>query len=224
MEFQGYEFFIEGAPDYALLTVKLPANETVKVEAAAMAAMDTNLKMKTKMGGGFKRFLSGESLFINEFTAQGAGGEIKIAPPSPGDVQHVYLDGQTPVYLQNSAYVASSPSVELDTKFAGLKGFFSGTGLFLVNCKGTGDLWFSSYGALIEIDIDGDYVIDNNHIVAFTGDLDYKVTPLGGMKSFFFSGEALVCKFSGKGKVWVQSRAVAPLLSWVYPFRPASKD
>ena len=40
------------------------------------------------------------------------------------------------------------------------------------------------------------------------------------MKSLFFSGEGLVCRFSGKGKLWIQTRsldsflgAIAPMLS-----------
>ena len=48
----GFKFIIEGQPDYAMLTVQLPAGETVKVEASAMATMDTNIKMKTKAKGG----------------------------------------------------------------------------------------------------------------------------------------------------------------------------
>ena len=105
-----------------------------------------------------------------------------------------------------------------------MKGFFSNEGLFLIKCSGQGDLWFNTYGALIEIDVDGSYVVDNGHIVAFTEGLDYSVNSIGGMKSLFFSGEGLVCRFQGKGKVWVQTRQVSPFLWWVYPFRPVKQD
>ena len=40
------------------------------------------------------------------------------------------------------------------------------------------------------------------------------------MKSLFFSGEGLVCRFSGQGKVWIQTRQVPAFGWWVYPFRP----
>ena len=216
----GLKFTISGAPDYAFVTVQVPAGQTIKVEASAMATMDTHLVMKTRMRGGLGRFVTGESIFINEFTAQGGPGEIGIAPGAPGDLRHIHLDDKT-IYLQNSAYVASSSGVTVESKWQGLvKGFFSGENLFLIRCQGRGDLWFSSYGGIIEIDVDGDYVVDTGNIVAFTDGLVYKVAKVGGYKSLFFSGEGFVCRFSGKGKVWIQTRKVGALSSWVWPFRP----
>lgn len=218
-DFSEFKYQIDSKPDFSFLTVEIPANQTLKVEASAMASMDVNINMKTKLKGGFGRFLTGESLFINDFTAEGGPGEIKIAPGPPGDMDHVYLEDDV-IYLQNSAYVASSPEIAVETKWQGLmKGFFSGESLFLIRCSGKGDLWFNTYGAMFEVDVTGDYVVDTGHIVAFTSGLDYQVTSVGGYKSLFFSGEGLVCRFSGHGKVWVQTRKVPALSSWIYPFR-----
>lgn len=218
----GLDYTIEGRPDYSYLTVQIPADETLKVEASAMATMDTNIKMKTRLKGGFKRFLSGESLFINEFTAEKGRGEIGIAPGPPGDLMHQYLDGDT-LFLQNSAYVASTMGLELETKWQGMvKGFFSGESLFLIRCSGVGDLWFNTYGAIIEIDVASDYVVDTGNIVAFTDGLDYNITKVGGYKSLFFSGEGFVCRFSGKGKVWIQTRSASAFTSWAHYFRPVA--
>lgn len=219
----GFRFRIDGRPDYAFLTVELGANQTLKVEASAMATMDTNLRMKTRLKGGLGRFLTGESLFVNEFTAENVPGEISIAPGAPGDLAHVYLRGET-IFLQNSAFVACDPAVNLETKWQGLtKGFFSGESFFLVRASGQGDLWFNTYGGLIELDVDGDYVVDTGNIVAFTDGLDYSIGKVGGYKSLFFSGEGLVCRFNGKGKVWVQTRAASAFVSWAHWFRPVQK-
>ncbi len=220
-EFKGLPFKFDCKPDFGYLTINVPAGKMVKVEAAAMAGMDTNMEMKTKLKGGFKRFLSGESLFINEFTAKNGNAEIQIAPASPGDIDHVYLDNES-IFLQNSAFVASGSEIDVQTKWQGLtKGFFSGENLFLIKCTGTGDVWFNSYGGIIPIDVDGSYVVDTGHIVAFTDGLDYSVSMVGGYKSLFFSGEGLVCRFSGTGRVWIQTRKLQPFLSWLFPFRPA---
>lgn len=219
----GYAFRIEGRPDFSFLTVTVPANQKIKVEASAMATMDTHLEMKTRMRGGLGRLMTGESIFINEFTAAGGPGEIGIAPAAPGDMGHVFLNDDT-IYLQNSAFVAAGPEVEVESKWQGLtKGFFSGESLFLIRAKGQGDLWFNTYGAMIEIDVKGDYVVDTGNIVAFTDGLDYKVSKVGGYKSLFFSGEGFVCRFSGEGKVWIQTRGVDAFLSWLHPYRPAPK-
>ncbi|BDD07084.1 TIGR00266 family protein (plasmid) [Aureibacter tunicatorum] len=217
---QGLDFDIQCRPDYSFLTVKIPSQQTLRVEASAMATMDTNINMKTKMKGGLGRLLTGESLFINEFTAQNGSGEIGIAPASAGDMEHVYLDGES-IYLQNSAFVASSMDVKTETKFQGLsKTFFSGEGMFLIKCSGQGDLWFNSYGGIIPIDVNGGYVVDTGHIVGFTEGLEYDITKVGGYKSLFFSGEGFVCRFRGQGKVWIQTRKVMPFAYWLHPFRP----
>ena len=217
-----FQYNIDCKPDFAFLTVAVPEGETIKVEASAMATMDTTLKMKTKMKGGFGRFLTGESLFINEFSAEYGPGEIQIAPGSPGDMDHIYMQGQT-VFLQNSAYVASGMNVELQTKWQGfMKGFFSGESMFLIRASGQGDLWFNTYGAMIKIEVCGDYVVDTGHIVAFTEGLDYNITRVGGYKSLFLSGEGLVCRFSGQGSVWIQTRQLPAYLNWINRFRPVS--
>jgi len=219
-----YTFSVDCKPDFSLLTVQVPAGRTLRVEASAMATMDTNLVMKTKMKGGLGRFLTGENIFINDFTAEGGAGEITIAPGPPGDLEHVYLDNQT-IYLQNSAYVASTPEVAVESKWQGLmKGFFSGENLFLIRCSGTGDLWFNTFGAMIEVDVAGDYVVDTGHIVAFTEGLNYDISMVGGYKSLFFSGEGLVCRFSGHGKVWIQTRKVGSFVGWVRPYRPVKSN
>ncbi len=222
--FSGLTYKIEARPDFSFLTVKLPANQMLKVEASAMATMDTNLVMKTKMKGGFSRLLSGESIFLNEYTAQAGAGEIGIAPATPGDLVHRYLKGET-LYLQNSAFLASTPNITIDTKWQGLtKGFFSGENLFLIRASGEGDLWFNSYGAIIEIDVTDGYVVDTGNIVAFTEGLEYSVSKVGGYKSLFFSGEGFVCRFKGKGKLWIQTRSVGAFTGWAQVYRPVKSS
>ncbi len=215
-----YRFDISHKPDYSFLTVEIPSGQTLKVEASAMATMDTNIQMKTKFKGGLGRFITGESIFINEFTAQNGSGEMTIAPSAPGDMEHVYLNHET-IFLQNKAFVAADPALQIETKWQGLvRGFFSGESLFLIKVSGLGDLWFNSYGGIIPIDVKDAYVVDTGHIVAFTEGLTYTVNRIGGYKSLFFSGEGFVCRFSGEGRVWIQTRKIQPLLSFLHPFRP----
>ena len=220
-EKKGFNFKMECKPDYGFVTVNIPSGQKLKVEAAAMATMETNIERKSKLKGGLSRFLTGESLFINEFTALNGAGDIQLAPPCPGDVEHVYLNNES-IYLQNSAFLASDFNINIETKFQGLmKGFFSGESFFLIKCSGTGDLWFNSFGGIIEIEVEDGYVVDTGHIVAFTENLTYDISRVGGYKSLFFSGEGLVCRFSGKGKVWIQTRKVNTFIGWVNPFRPS---
>jgi len=219
-----FDYRIDCQPDFSFLTVQLPPGKLLKVEASGMATMDTNIRMKTRMRGGLSRLLTGESLFINEFTAEHGTGEIGIAPGPPGDLAHVYLDNEV-IYLQNSAFVASGGGVAVESKWQGLvKGFFSGESLFLIRCSGKGDLWFNTFGAMIELPVSDEYVVDTGHIVAFTEGLEYQVSRLGGYKSLFLSGEGFVCRFRGQGRLWIQTRQVPAFARFLYPYRPQKNN
>ncbi len=219
-EFAGLKYKIEGRPDFAFLTVDLPANSQLQVEAGAMATLDPHLEMTTRFKGGLSRLLTGESLFINHYSAP-AAGQIGIAPACPGDLMHRYLTGE-PLFLQNNAFVAASEGVQIESKWQGLvKGLFSGEGLFLLRASGQGDLWFNSYGAIIEIPVDKGFVVDTQNIVAFTAGLSYEIGKVGGYKSLFLSGEGLVARFSGSGTLWIQTRNSRAFTHWAQAFRPA---
>ncbi|HAT12801.1 MAG TPA: TIGR00266 family protein [Microcoleaceae bacterium UBA11344] len=222
------DYTIEHSPSYASLRLDLKKNATVFVESGAMAAMDSCIKMKSKVPGGLMkgigRMLGGESLFVSEFTATGKPGQLFVSPGVPGDIQHYYLNGNS-LIVQSSGFVASSPTVTIDTKFQGFKGFFSGESLFLIKASGSGDFWFSSYGAIVEIPVDGDYVVDTGYIVAFEDTLNYHVEIMGGLsfknlKTGILGGEGLVCRFQGQGRLWIQSRNLLPLLNFLNSFRP----
>ena len=225
-------FKIEHSPSYASLVLNLQPNETVVVEAGAMAAMDSNIEMKSKMRGGLMkgvgRMVSGESLFLSEFTAKGEPGQLFVSPGVPGDIKHYRLEGNS-LIIQSAGFVASSPTVEIDTQFQGFKGFFSGESLFFIKATGRGDIWFSSYGAIVEIPVLGDYVVDSGYIVAFEQTLDYQPEVIGGLSyknlmTGVLGGEGLVCRFTGNGRLWVQSRNLAPLLNFLNPFRPVQSS
>ncbi|NEO29162.1 MAG: TIGR00266 family protein [Symploca sp. SIO3C6] len=223
---------IEHSPAYASLILNLQENQTVFIESGAMAAMDSSIKMKSKVRGGFSkglgRIFSGESFFVSEFTTKSKPGQIYVSPGVPGDIQHYYLSGNG-LMVQSSGFVACSPGVEIDTKFQGFKGFFSGESLFLLRATGEGDFWFSSYGAIVEIKVTGEYVVDTSYIVAFEDTLNYNVEMLGGLsfkglRTGILGGEGLVCRFSGQGNLWVQSRNLYGLINFLNPFRPTKSN
>ena len=215
-------------PDFAAVRVLFdqPGEELV-VESAAMLGRDSAVRLETGFQGGLlaaakRKLLGGESLFTNRFTATASGQTLWLAPAVEGDVEVVELNGQTPMFLASGAFLAAAPTVQLDTQWQGARGFFTGAGLFLLSATGVGPLFFSSYGGIHAIDVGpAGYVCDTGHVVAFTAGLSYRVTKLGGIKSLFFSGEGLVCQFSGHGRLWVSTRNPGSLVSFVHPFRPA---
>jgi uncharacterized protein (TIGR00266 family) len=220
------KYDILDSPDFAMLQLVLDAGEVVVAESGAMVAKDSQIDISTSMRGGLlgaakRKFLGGESLFQNTFTSRGAGQRLFLSAAAEGDLKARQLAAGESFFLQSGAYVAhSGPELVMDTKFGGLKSFFSGVGFFMLRIQGPGTVFYGSYGALHEVDVGPEgYTVDTAHIVAFTERLDYSVRAFGGFKGLFFSGEGLVCDFSGSGKVWVQTRNAAGLAAFLHPFR-----
>jgi len=188
-------------------------------------ARDGGIEMKTQMQGGLmaaakRKVLGGESLFQNTFTATAPSQSLWLAPNAEGDVMALEMNGTYEVMLNSGAFLASVPSVTLDTKWGGAKGFFSGTGFFLLKCAGHGPLFFASYGGIHAVDVGPQgYICDTSHVVGFTSGLNYNVNKVGGLKSLFFSGEGLVCNFHGQGRLWMSTRDASSLAAFVHPFR-----
>jgi len=211
-------FDVQYRPSYALALVQLEAGETVVAESGSMVSKDTHVKVETRAGkkgdgvlgglmSGFKRMVAGESFFQNRFTAHDRAGEVTFAPTLTGDIVVHTLESRDELYMQSTAFLCSEESVQLDTKWGGAKTFFGGEGLVMLRATGQGALAFNAFGGVTVIDVDGSYTVDTGHIVAFEGTLSFRVGRFaGGWRQFIFGGEGLVCHFSGKGKLWIQSR------------------
>ena len=214
-------------PDFTMVQATFDGpGEQFVLEASAMVAKDSGVQMQTNMRGGLgaalkRAALGGESFFQNTFTSSAAGERLFFAPGPEGDVERLDLNGQFGLMLQSGAFLGSAPSVTMDTKWGGAKGFFSSAGAVLLNCTGQGPVFFASYGGLHAVDVGpAGYIVDNSHVIAFTSGLNYQVERVGGMKSMLFSGEGLVCRFQGQGRLWLATRNVSSLVSFLDPYRP----
>ena len=221
---------IRYSPSFAIGVITLPPGGEVKAEAGAMTSMTGGVEIETRAQGGVlaglkRSVLGGESFFINTFRAP-SGGELMVAPTLPGDIVHLPVGNATAMMVQSGSWLASDPDVKVDTKWGGARTFFSGEGLFLLRCTGSGDMIVSSYGAIERRALHAGEVlkIDTGHIVAFEESLGYSVNKVGGWKSTLLSGEGLVATFTGPGVVWLQTRSPADLLGWLIPQLPTQRD
>ena len=221
------EYTIESRPSYSLLEATLGNGETIVAESGAMTWMSGDIRMSTSMRGGVlsglgRSVLGGESFFQNTFQAAGAGGIVGLAPGQPGDIVAHEMTRGAELYLEKSAYLASQEGVNINTDFQGLSGLFN-EGLFILRASGSGMLFFNAYGDVEEVEVDGAYRVDNGHAVAWEPTLDYQIIRGGrSIRSFLFSDQ-LILRFTGHGKLWVQSRNPRSLASWVFPFRPQAR-
>jgi uncharacterized protein (TIGR00266 family) len=224
-----YEFLNPGP--FVMLKVRLEMGETIKAESGAMVAMSDTIDVEGKMEGGFfkalGRKLAGESFFFQTLAARRGAGDVFLAHGIPGELFAIPLNGETNYVLQKDGFFAATEEVEISTKTQNLtKGLFSGEGFFVLKASGAGLLFVSSYGAIHPIDLaEGqEFIIDNAHLVAWPEGVDYKIQKAAsGWISSLTSGEGLVCRFRGPGRVLIQTRNPSAFGSWVRKFIP-SKD
>ena len=140
-------------PSYSLAEITLNSGESVIVEPGAMAWMDTTIKPKTEMKGGFfagiTRKFAGESFFLNTYTAEGGSGTIGIAPSYSGDIIVKELNDET-LYMERGAYLCHVGNIQTSATWEGFAGTFA-EGMFGLRVSGTGFLFFGYYGDIQEI-------------------------------------------------------------------------
>jgi len=221
---------IRFSPSLAMAVVAIPAGGEIKAEAGAMTSMSGGVEIETKAQGGVmaglkRSVLGGESFFINTFRAP-QGGELTVSPTLPGDIVHMPVEASKALMVQSGSWLASETGVQVDTKWGGAKTFFSGEGLFLLRCSGSGDMLVSSYGAIEQHQLGAGEVlkIDTGHIVAFEEGIGYEVNKVGGWKSTLLSGEGLVATFTGPGALWMQTRSPADFIGWLIPQLPTQRS
>lgn len=226
---------ITHGPSFAMLRVDLVPGQTLIAEAGSMVARHSQVGMDVKMNAGpgaglwaklkaflialIRRFVGGETFFVNHFTAP-QGGSVWVSPTLSGQVLYRRLAGETLV-LSSGAYVASMGPLDMKMKFGGLKSLLAKEGAFFLEMSGHGDLWFNSYGGIQAIDINGPYIVDNGHLVGYEGNLTFNIRSAGGgLMGMVASGEGMVCEFNGQGRIYIQSRNTSTLVDWLTRLMP----
>lgn len=203
-------------PASAAARVSMDPGEHITAEGGSMIAMSGDVEIKTtthkKEGGnilkGLARTLGGEGIFMNHFTAGSDGGEVILAADLTGDMECLNLEEGKSLMVQKGSFVAHEDSVDMSISWQGLKNIFSGESMIWLKMTGSGIVIINAFGALYPVDIDGEYIVDTGNIAAFDDGLEYKITKAGkSLVSSFLGGEGLVCKFSGKGRIWCQTHA-----------------
>jgi uncharacterized protein (TIGR00266 family) len=214
---------------FPLLEVKLASGESVKAESGAMVTMDDTIDVDGKVEGGimkgFGRMLAGEKFFFQTLKANRGEGTVTLAPTTLGGLIALELNGNGGYMVQKDGFLAGTEGIEIDTKIQNLaKGMFSGEGFFVMKIHGKGTAFVNSYGAIHEVDVPAgrQVVIDNQHLVAWSESLNYTIDKASkGWISSATSGEGLVCKFTGPGKVYIQTRNPASFAQWIHSLIPS---
>ena len=169
--------------------------------------------------------VSGEGFFITTAKGTASDGLIALAPASIGGIKELKV-GTSKWCVNDGAFLACDSSVTYNMKRQSVgRAIFSGTGgLFVMETAGEGTMLVNAFGDLVEIDLDGSapFVVDNEHVVAWESTLTYNIKSASGIFGFK-TGEGLVNEFTGRGKLFIQTRNVSSLATILRPFLPTGK-
>ena len=223
-------FTVTGDVD-PFLHVSLKRGETIYCESDAMVMMEATLDLKGKMQGGIgaaimRRVANGESFFQQHIEAVRGDGDCLLSPTLPGAMQIIDV-GPRNYILSDGAFVAASQKVDLRVRTQSIgNALFAGSGgFFVTETSGSGQVAVSGFGSMSELVVEQgkDITIDNSHVVCWDSTLRYEISITTGQSGGFLgnlinsqtSGEGVVLKFSGNGKVYVCSRNRESFRSWV---------
>ncbi len=219
-----YRYEIKYQPSYSMLVLSLDQDQMVVAEAGSMTYMTPNIQVKTRarqksvLGTLGISILGGQSLFVNEYWPNQGQGEIGLVSAPVGDIAKIEITRGRGYIIQKSAYVASTPTVDLDIQWQGFtKGLF-GQGLFMIRTSGEGELFINSFGAIDKhvLGPGESIVVDNFHLVGFSDSCQYQVQKFGGWKETILSGEGLVTLVTGPGEVMIQTKNIRELAEWLW--------
>ena len=223
------EYEIKGG-SFPIVICTLQKGETMKNETGAMSFMTSEMKMETSTGGGLLkgigRALSGDTIFLNFFTAQADNQQIGFSACTPGKIFPIKLDGTNSIIGQKNAFLAAEEGVNVDMFFRNKlgAGIFGGEGFILQKFSGVGMAFIEIDGDVIEHDLQpGETLfVDPGHIAAMDESVGFDIQRVKGAKNILFGEGLFFAKLSGPGKVWIQTMPISKLAGAIIPYLPAA--
>ncbi|MCJ1429971.1 hypothetical protein MMC29_007886 [Sticta canariensis] len=213
--FNGGSYRISHRDTNTILTLQLAVGCPLQAKPGVMIAMSPTITLKGAVKFSVKKLIAGGELTASTYTGP---GEILFAPSFIGDMTTLRLTGSDTWSVGKDAFIACTQGVVKEYKSQGIsKAIFSGEGLYIYKISGSGIMWIASFGAILRKDLQPDekYIIDNGHLVAWNCKYVLERAASGGIISGKTSGEGLVCKFTGPGTVFMQTRNPAAFMMYM---------
>ena len=214
-------------PTAAVALLRLEPGEAIRAETGTMLAMTPEIDVEARTGGLGRimgRLLAGETAFQSRFLAARGGGELILAPSTPGDVQAVRLEGDA-YLVASGALLGATEGLDVNAKTR-VKNLFIGEALFMLRVSGTGLLFLSAFGAIHARTLaPGEGLkVESGHLVAWSDTMDVRMGRVSrSWLGTAFSGEAIVATLTGPGVIYMQTRAPQAFGAYVAGFLPKAE-
>lgn len=208
----------------------LEDGEQMITESGAMSWMSPNMKMETTSNGGvgkaFGRMFSGESLFLNRYTAQGGQGMIAFASCFPGNILPYQIGPGRELVVQKSGFLAAESNVNLSIFFQKKlgAGFFGGEGFIMQKLSGQGMAFLEFDGHVVEYELEAgqQMIVDTGYLAAMTATCSMEIKTVPGLKNMVFGGEGVFnTVVTGPGHIWLQTMPISNVAGLISRYIPA---
>jgi uncharacterized protein (TIGR00266 family) len=219
-----------------VLEFALGANDAIISEAGELSWMTQTIQMTThtQMGGGggffgaIKRMAGGGSLFMTEYRAIGAPGEVAFATRVPGHIVPLQVGQGVEYLIHRHGFLCATPQIELGVGFQQSlgAGIFGGDGFLLQKVGGYGMAWLELSGEVIVKDLrPGETLrVHPGHVGAFQSSVNFQITRVPGLKNMIFGGDGIfLAALTGPGRIWLQTLPISRLAHQLMEYMPAQR-
>src|SRR6202020_499490 len=211
----------------------LEPNESIISEAGELSWMGSSIQMTTHTqfggGGGFfgvlKRVAGGGSIFMTEYRAFGAPGEVAFATKLPGYIVPVEVGAGHEYFIHRHGFLCATSQIQLGVGFQQSlgAGIFGGDGFLLQKVSGQGMFWLELSGELVVRDLQpGETLrVHPGHVGAFQSSVSFQITTVPGIKNMIFGGDGIfLAALTGPGRIWLQTLPISKLAHALSEYMP----
>jgi len=216
-----------------VLEFALQPNESIISEAGELSWMSSAIQMTThtQFGGGgglfgvLKRVAGGGSIFMTEYRAVGAVGELAFATKLPGHIVPVEVAPGNEYMIHRQGFLCGTPQIQISVGFQQSlgAGIFGGNGFLLQHLSGQGTAWLELSGELIVRDLQPGQTlfVHPGHVGAFQASVSFQVTTVPGIKNMIFGSDGIfLVALTGPGRIWLQTLPIAKLAHAIERYLP----
>lgn len=228
----GAPFQVVGSVMQALM-IQLGRGQALYSETGSLSWMTEGIHMDTNFGGGglfgaLSRVVTGESLFVVNYTTDRDGQLVTFSSDFPGKIIPVHLtQGQSMIAQKDTLLVAEKSvnmTVALQRRLGA--GLFGGEGFMLQRFDGPGTFFASLDGEIVEYTLQPGQrlLVDTGHVAMFEPSITYDIQVVKGIKNILFGGEGLFfVSLTGPGRVWLQTMPLTKLAGAIRQYMPRAE-
>ena len=216
------------------LMLQLNRGQQLYSETGSLSWMSDGVRMDTNLGGGglfgaLSRVVTGESLFVVNYTADTDRQLVTFSSEFPGKIIPIHLAQGQAIIAQKDTLLVAEKSVNMSIAFQRRlgAGLFGGEGFILQRFDGPGTFFAALDGEIVEYTLNPGQrlLVDTGHLAMFEPSVTYDIQMIKGIKNLLFGGEGLfLVSLTGPGRVWLQTMPMSKLAGAIARYLPRQES